>query len=453
MPRMQFGTSAFERARGDLPELPVINLYAEEAPTEETGIALQSRPGLSDRSADMGMGPVEALFKKDGVLSGALFGISAGGLYSATTLVGTVAGSGAVSIAGNESGLMVTAGADIYLTTDGTTLSAMAFPDGADVAKVFNGASRFFAIRKDTGKIYFTDPLATDVDALDFATAESLPDKLVDGLWLDDAAILGGAESVEIWPNTDDADLPIAPLEGAVIARGVRATGCMAVFGENWAFVDDDNAVHIGSGASIERVSNPGLEAKIKASTACRLWTFVMDAQEFLCLRLDTQSYAFGEINRLWSEVASYGEDNWLPQCFAGGVFGSAADGKTLAFSSDHLDLAGQLERRFRAGFALNSGGLFIDNLILRCNVGQTPFLTGDYVIPVVEMRTSDDAGQTWSVWDAVSLGAQGDYRAQPVWDAVGMASQPGFLAEFRLTAPVPFRVSDVLINEPRGGR
>jgi len=58
--RLQFGLTAQERARGDLPELPVINMFAEEAPTEETGIVLQSRPGLLDRVEDMGAGPVQA---------------------------------------------------------------------------------------------------------------------------------------------------------------------------------------------------------------------------------------------------------------------------------------------------------------------------------------------------------------------------------------------------------
>lgn len=452
MARMQFGTSAFERARGDLPELPVINMFAEEAPTEETGVALQSRPGLEDRGANMGAGPVEALFQRDGVFGGARFGISAGQIYQETTAIGAVTGSGPVSIAGNEIGIVATAGAEAKYW-NGATLAAVAFPDSAMVRKVMTGASRFWLIRADTGKLYFTPALAATVATLDFITAESLPDKLLDCLWLDDAAILAGAESIEFWPNTGDADLPIQPLEGAVISRGIKATGCLCLYGETWACVGNDDVVYLGNGTQIEPISNAGLEERIKATTATRLWTFFVDGEEFLALTIDAGTYVRGGRGQRWSQFASYGEDNWIPQCFAGGVFGSSVDGKTLQFTAAHADLGAQLERRFRAGFALNSGGLFIDNMLLRCNVGQTPFLSGDYTAPTVEMRTSDDAGQTFGAWDAVTLGAQGDYRAQPVWDAVGMASQPGFLAEFRLTAPVPFRVSDVLINEPRGGR
>ena len=191
----------------------------------------------------------------------------------------------------------------------------------------------------------------------------------------------------------------------------------------------------------------------IEASASVRLFSFVLEGQEFLCLRLDDKSYVYGETNRLWSQYETYGAGNWTAQCWADGVFGSAFDGKTLAWGAAHLDLGGVLERRFRGGFPLNSGGYTIDNLVLRTNPGTTPFLTGDYVEPVVEMRVSRDAGRNWGVWKPRSLGTQGSFRKRVEWRALGMASQPGALFEFRLATPTPFRVSDLLINEGYGGR
>lgn len=451
MARMQFGITAFERAEGDLPELPVINLYAEEAPTEETGVVLQSRPPLVNRSADMGTGPVKQLFKRDGVLASALFGVSGGMLYRDTLSLGLVPGSGPVSMAGNEVGLIVTAGAAAQYH-DGATLAAIAFPDAASVAKVANGASRFWLIRADTGKLYFTPPLDATVDGLDFITAESLPDKLLDMLWLDDAAVLFGAESVEFWPNTGDPNLPIEPLEGRVFEEGIKATGCTTVWNATFAWVTSDNRVCL-SGDKPDPISNPGLEKRIKDSTACRLWTMEIDGQEFLMLTVDAGTWAFGNRNGKWSQFRTYGGDGFAAQCWAGGVFGSATDGKTLAFGTGHLELGAELERLFRAGFPLNSGGLAVNSILLRTNPGQTPYLTGDYVEPFIELRLSRDAGQTWGVWKRKSLGVQGKYRKKVEWNGLGMASQPGLLAEFRLTTPTPLRVSDVLINEQRGGR
>ncbi len=452
MPAVQFGISSEERARGDLPQLPVINMFSEDAPTEEQGVILQSRPGLSDRGQNMGGGPVEALFKRDGVLDGQLFGISGGAVYRGTEVLGSISGSGAASMTGNEIGLLATAGTQAKFY-DGSTLAAVSFPDGAPVIKVFTGASRFLAIAGDTGRFYFSDPLEEDFEGLEFATAESSPDRLLDGLFIDDTAVLFGAETVEFWPNTSDPDLPFQPLEGRVFEKGIRATGCAAVFNYSFAWVGNDNVVYV-NGQQPSPISNQGLTQKIAASVSCRLFAFLIDGQEFLALRLDTQTYVFGNRNGKWSEFASYGQANWIPQCEAGGAFGSAVDGRTVEWSDDHLDFAGVLERRFRAGFPLNSGGVMVDNVGLRCEIGQTPYLTGDYAEPTVEFSQTRDLGKTFGSWRGRSLGPQGNYRKQVQWRSNGMASRPGWMGEFRLTAPVSWRVSQVLLNEPfAGGR
>lgn len=450
MPSIEYGLSSYERGRGDLPELPVVNQFAEEAPTEADGVVLQSRPGLDDLEADMGSGPIDCLFQRDLVLDSALFGISGTDLYEGATLVGSVDGDGPFSMAGYQLNLFIAGGAGLW-GYDGATLAEISFPDSASVSKVIVGASRAICIRADTGKFYWADALAANIDADDFATAENQPDRILDMVFVDDTLVLGGAETIEFWPNTGDADLPFQPLEGRVIEKGVKATGCMVTIGPTFAWVTNENQVCLGSEESI--ISNAGLEDRIEASASCRLFTFTLGGNEFLALRIDEETQVWGWRSKLWSQFASYGKVNWIPQCFAGGVFGSSIDGRTIAWGTGHLDFDGPLERRFRGGFPINGGGLTVNNVQLRVNVGQTPFLTGDYTEPRVEMRISRDAGQTFGDWKGKSLGAQGNYRTKLRWNGCGMASQPGFLAEFRVTAPVPFRVSDVLINEQWGGR
>jgi hypothetical protein len=448
MPALQFGISSYERAEGDLPALPVVNMYAEQ--TDSDGVVLQSRRGLADRSADMGTGPVRQLFKRDGVISGRLLGVSGNEFFDDTTDVGVVAGSGPVSIAGNEIGAMAAAGGGIAFY-DGATLSSVAFPDDANVIKVVEGASRFVAIRANSARFYWTDPLGNTFGALSFATAESESDQLLDALFIDDTLVLFGSETVEFWPNTTDSLLPFQPLQGRTFARGIRQTGCVTTIGTTFAWVTDRNTVCIGDESNV--VSNPGLQAKIRASTNVSMFNFAIDGRSFIAVRLDDETQVYNSGTGTWSEFASEGEANWLASCHAGGVFGSGVDGKTLTFGPDHEELGGVLERRFRAGLPINGGGIDINNLRLRTNPGQTPYLAGIYADATVEFRDSRDAGQTWSLWQSASLGVQGDYRAMPEWRALGLASQPGFLAEFRVADPVPFRVSGVLANEPYGGR
>lgn len=446
--RIMFGTTASERTRGDLPALPVVNMFVEEAPSEETGIAMQSRPGLSDRSANMGAGPVKALFKADGALSGALFGISDGKLYATSTNKGSISGSGPYSIAAFEDRLFIAGGGN-PMTYAAGTLSTLSFPDSAYVTKVVVGASRAIFIRADTDKFYWSNVLSTTVDALSFATAESQPDKLRDMLFRDDVLILFGAETVEFWPNTGDPNLPFQPLEGRVFERGIRATGCATEFGTTFAWVTNTNQVCVGDPDGV--ISKPGLDAKIEASTAVSLWSFNLEGSEFLALRLDTETWVFSSRSKLWSQFASYDETNWIAQCYAGGVFGSALDGKTLAWADSHVDMGGVLERRFRGGAVLNASGVTINNIVLRSNIGQTTYTSGGYADPVVEMRVSRDAGKTWGNWKPRSLGQQGQYRAKVQWHALGMFGAPGFMAEFRVTDPIDFRISDVRLNEPMG--
>jgi hypothetical protein len=50
-------------------------------------------------------------------------------------------------------------------------------------------------------------------------------------------------------------------------------------------------------------------------------------------------------------------------------------------------------------------------------------------------------------------LGATGEYRTVPSWRRLGQFDFPGLLLEFRVSDPVPFRVSAVKANDFSGGR
>jgi hypothetical protein len=422
-------------------------MFAEDAPTEEGGIVLQSRAGLADRSVNMGAGPVQALFRSDGVLSGDLFGVSGGALYEGSTLVYALSGVGTASIAGYESHIFANAGGNV-VQWDGVSASTVTIPDLANVRKVLVGASRLIVIRDDTEQFYWSDPLTATIDGLAFASAENQPDRLKDALFIDDVLILFGSQTTEFWPNTGDATAPFQPLEGRVFECGIKATGCATGFGSTFAWVTNRNEVCVSDPGSV--ISHPGLNAKIEASAAVSLWAFVLDGVELLALSLDEETWVYSARSQEWSQFDSYGETNWIARCWADGVFGSV-DGKTLAWGSDEIE--GELVRLFRAGAPVNSGGFTVDNLSLRTNPGGTAYLSGNFTPMTVELRLSRDNGKTWGAWKARSLGAQGEYRQLVQWRGLGMASRPSLLCEFRVSDPGPFAVSDVRINEGFGGR
>ena len=236
--------------------------------------------------------------------------------------------------------------------------------------------------------------------------------------------------------------------------KGGFGVGCAANFDNRGAWIGDNASVYLFDGnLTPKRISNHGLEEKITASSRGQCYRFFFEGHEFLCVDIDQGTWAFDAATGQWCEFQSYGYDNWLPQCHAGGYFGARTGGYILQFGTGHADLDGVLERRFRGGFPLDAGGMRINNIRFRVNVGQTPNLSGNYADPAMEMRVSRDGGETWGNYRQRSIGAQGKYRRRAEFRALGLADDPGFFFEARCTDPVPFRISGVTINERGGGR
>lgn len=445
MAKMPYGTTAYNRDRGNLPELPVVNFFVEEAPTEENPV-LQSRPGLENSGTSMGAGPVKALFQIDGVLDGSLFGVSAGHLYKGSSDLGAIAGSGPAKIDGFENLLFTTQGTTLY-QYDNASLTTVATPGSFDVLSLCIGTSRLIVINKNTGKFYWSDTLDDNIDALSFATAENSPDKLKECLFIGDTLHLFGTETVEFWPaSASNPDLPYSPLVGRTYSVGVRDTGCATKFATTFAWITNHNQICVGEPQNV--VSDAALDEKLAASASASLWTFYLDGVEFLAATLDTETYVFSKRSSQWSTFESYGQTNWIPRCYGGAKFGSSIDGRLVQWADTYDDFGDIMERRFRAGISITTGVTPLHQLTLKTNPGQTPYIVGTYADPSIELRSSKDGGHTWGTWKSRSLGAQGEYRKTVRWQSLGFFGNPGILVEIRVTDPVPFRVSDLEVNE-----
>jgi hypothetical protein len=440
-----------------MPQMPLVNMILEHALTEPQQFSLLSMPGLAEEGTELGNGPVTGLFQKDGVLSGATVGISDGQLYVAGIAVGAISGDLTPSITGNEIGVVATAGGDAVFY-DGTDFSTIAFPDSASVAKVVEQGGRFIFLRRDTGQFYWTEVLSDmldgsdeiEIDALNFATAESEPDKLVDAVAFEDAVALGGTTTIEFWAKTGDSELPYTPSTGRVFQKGVRATGCMASFDNSFAWVSPDNIVY-RAGNVPERISDSGIEELIAASVSCRVDSYFFEGHELLKVHLGDVCIEYDAQTGQWAERKT-GTGNFEGgPVITGPIFGSTVDGNLLEHSA-YADLGSYHERTFCVGVPLNGGTIPVDNFGIRTNPGHTDYLTGDYTDPTVEMFQSYDGGLTFDDPLQEQLGEAGHYRKEIEWRALGYADAPGFFAKIRVTDPVSFRCSGAFINEPQGG-
>lgn len=443
MTALDYGKGAYQRSRGNLPELPVINMMVEQSSAD--GIIMQSCLALKEK-VTVGSGPIYATLQRDGVFGGDRFTISGSGLYRGTTLLGTIDGDGVGYIVASDTEVVCGRGATAY-SYNGTNLAAISFPDGADVTKVAYTASYFIFLRAGTGKWYFSAVGdARTVDPLDFATAESSPDALLDLIVLDGVIYFCGPESIEPWAPTGDADLPYTPIQQRVFEQGIIATGCIVSVDNTLIWIGKDAITYRLSDVP-QAVSDDGIVERSRASASHRLFVIEDERHKIVYQRHDTNTMGFDVTTQQWHERQSYGRTNWR----AGPGLGDDETGVIWELSG-YVDAGGVFERRFRAGSRL-TGSVKVNNLRLMSEVGTTGYLTGTYANPAIEMRSSNDAGNTWSQWDETTLGAQGEYRHRVEYRRLGLFDDPGMLFEFRVTAPVSFRLSMLEINATGGGR
>lgn len=455
MPDLFYGTGAYRRDRGTMPDLPVLNMVVEKSPAAKRGFILQSRPGMIE-AGEVGSGPIHGMYQRSGAIGGNRYTVSGGSLYKDTTSLGAVAGSGPVSFAASPYNLLLTRGATLY-SYNGSVFAAETVPgpDGEvqEVRAVAHLAGYEIAIIKGTNKFNFRLANATEWDGLDYANAENEPDELIDVQVIDDILVLLGSESVEFWPKTGDATIPFRPMDGRVFEKGVIDTGCACRFDNTMAWIGNEGVVYVSANVPT-RISDAGIEERIEKSSSYALYSYFFEGTEYLALRLSQGTWIFSAASKEWSEFGSYDRSNWRANCVAQGpIFGDDETGKLWVFHNDHVDAGGVLERRIRAALSIEGGAGSVNNLRVACNPGTTKDLNDQYSSPVIEMRRSRDGGRTWSEWRPTKLGVQGDYRQRSEWRALGMFDDPGAIFEFRVTDPVDLRISNIAANEPTGGR
>jgi hypothetical protein len=422
-------------------------MMVEGAKTSENQVCLQSRPGLST-SITNSTGPIYGIYSEQGVLSGSLFTVSGTTLYQDTTSRGTVGGSGPYSFAGTASELLVAGGGALKRTTGGA-LASVTFPDTANVRAVCVINFLFVAVRGDStypGRFYWSAVNnGNSWDALDYATAERVPDALMDIAALGDNIWLFGQSSLEVWQNTGNATIPFERIEQVAFDRGIMTTGCWAKVDNTLVFIGSDAVIYRASDGNPVRISDHWLEEKIAASTAWGMFAFKWQGHEFACVRIDAGTFAYDTVTQQWCEFQTSG-GQWIARCAAmqgtTAKFGHSSTGAVMTFSG-WQDLGADLERRFTAAAPLDSR-LSVSTVRLWANAGQGS---------TVSMRYSRDAGQTWSSYVDVSLGSSTQYRTRPEWRRCGMFDFPGAMFDFKCVSNTGLRISAVKINDPAGGR
>ena len=390
--------------------------------------------------------------------------------WTYTTCTGTMlTSSGVVSMADDGYVCVIVDGSFGYvldLTTNVLTQITDEAFYGADKVAYLDG---YFVFNKpQTQQFYITQLGTTSFDALDFASAEGAPDKLV-SLIVDHRELwLFGETTTEVWANTGNADFPIERISGAFMEHGCTAKNSVAKLDNTVFWLGQDSngngTIWRANGYTPQRVSTHAVEYAIRSydrQDDAVAYTYQQDGHAFYVITFPTASktWVYDAATTAWHERAYLNpatgqleQHRSIGHIFFGytNVVGDYENGNIYALDPDYYSDNGDpiLSRRAASTLTADSKRQFFSSLQIEMDEG-VGLISGQGSDPQVCLDWSDDNGNTWSNQHWTELGAMGEYQTRVMWDRLGSARDRTF--RISITDPVPRRIVSATVTAKAG--
>lgn len=381
----------------------------------------------------------------------------------ATSILETDSSVGKVRWAANPTQIIIVDGTTTgyIITIAASTAAAVSDGDFVGGSDVVFMDGYFIVIQPNTGVMQasaLND--GTSWNAIDIATAEGKPDKLV-GLVVDKRQLIAfGKESIEFWYNAGNASgFPFSKVDGAFVDLGCVARDSICAIGNTVAWVDNRNVVNILNSYQPHPIASTELTALLQsASTSSDIYSFAYESQGHIFYAVTSPSLrktmVYDIKTTLWHQTADYWNDvgfiesnvavmERYKQTF---LAGEKYSGKIYKLNANTYTRGGVgIKRLFTTANYINEHKFVgINRLELRVDAGYGSS-TGEGQDPYIEMRYSNDGGHTWSDFIAKSLGAQGVYNKQVEWRRLGSARE--WMFEFTTAAPIKLSFIDIFAD------
>jgi len=374
-------------------------------------------PGLVE-AHDLG-GPIRGAKN----VNGRPFVVAGNKLYELTAN-GTAVDSGAISSASGRVGmafnttqLVISDGLFLYVKSlSGGSIKTIQFPGKAGIDYINQYIVFVYRDSQQFGWTALGD--ATDIDALDFASAESSPDNIV-GLIVDHRELLLlGADSTEDWLNTGSSAV-FERNQGVAIEDGAASEAAIAKLDGSvyWLTASSrgQGAVLRLQGYQPQRVSTQAIEEMLSGLDLSQATAFTYEDERsaFYCLNvpgLET-TLVFDAFTNQWHERAELVNGETKPWRATTHLFAfghhlvGADDGKLYRLDPGVSNNAGDpllRERVMPVSATPMRDRVHFSRFALDCDRG-----TGG----TVQMRYSTDGGRRWSEWKTRHLGDTGVFH------------------------------------------
>lgn len=296
----------------------MVNLFPEiNAEAGKEPAFLNRAPGLR-RLTTVGVGPIRGLWQFDG--HG--YAVSGGEVYKFDEsfqgeLIGTVIGSGPVSMSDNGTQLFIACNGPSYIYNSITGAFAQIIDTDFPGAVTVGFIDGYFVFNEPNSQKFWVTQLldGTQINPLDFASAEGSPDNLV-SLIVDHREVwLFGQNSVEVWYDAGLADFPLARIQGAFNEIGCAAPYSVAKLDNGLFWLGADargrGIVYRSEGYSGKRISTHAVEWQIQqyANFEDAIgYTYQQDGHSFYVLVFPTANttWVFDVSTGVWHERAGW---------------------------------------------------------------------------------------------------------------------------------------------------
>lgn len=408
-----------------------INLRLEiDAANGKAPLSLVGLPGYRTIKSDLS-GEVRGFWKARGrtfvVIGSQLIELSANMTHKVRG--GLTTSTGRVSIADNGLQMLVVDGNGVLgmtLADNGTTNSIGNFPVGATFVLCIDNT--MLANEPKTQRFHISavgDGYTWS--ALDFASAEGLPDDLVAMVAFNKQAYLIGTDSMQVFWDSGDATRPFIPLEGSLVEVGCGAPDSAVKDKAGVYWLTPTGQVYKAAGNGTALISTPALRKEFAAYRLddARAFTFELDNHDFYVLTFPSndRTWLYDATTQAWHEWLEWDTDwhrhraNCAVFAFGKLIVGDMNNGRLYEMSSDIEDNDGRQIRALRASAHISQDEMQIEvnqfEVVCQQAVGLT---TGQGSAPQMMLRCSKDGGNTWGreIWR--SMGLKGEYRNRTRW-------------------------------------
>jgi hypothetical protein len=392
------------------------------------------------------------------------------------TLIGTVAGTGPVSMADNGTQLFIAADGPSYIYNNTTNaFGQISDPDFPGAVTVCYLDGYFVFNEPNSQKMWVTTLLdGTSIDPLEFASTEGSPDGLLAVTSNFREIWAFGTNSIEVWYDAGATDFPLQRIQGAFNELGCAAPYSIAKMDNGLFWLGRDRRgqgiVYRANGYQGQRISTHAVEWQIQQYSDMSdaiAYTYQQDGHSFYVLIFPTANttWVYDAATQAWHERAGFVDGAFTrhrsncQMAFNNEiVVGDFENGNIYAFDLDVYADNGEIQKWLRTWRALPTGQNNLKrtahhSLQLDCETGvglngfvasetlylmteadnyliteSNEYLIGDQLAlatqganPEAMLRWSDDGGHTWSNEHWSPLGRIGAYGHRTFWRRLGM--------------------------------